>query len=145
MRSCVRMRAEIARIQRELGATTIYVTHDQVEAMTMGDRVAVLRKGELQQVDVPQQVYERPANLFVASFIGSPEMNLVESRLERGDMGLTCHVAEQAIAIPDDPGGSLRGLDSYVGRTVGLGIRPEHLQDAAFVDGAGAAAGCEGE
>jgi multiple sugar transport system ATP-binding protein len=132
----VRMRAEIARIQRELGATTIYVTHDQVEAMTMGDRVAVLRKGELQQVDVPQQVYERPANLFVASFIGSPEMNLVESRLERGDMGLTCHVAEQEIAIPDAPGGSLRSLDSYVGRTVGLGIRPEHLQDAAFVDGA---------
>ena len=132
----VRMRAEIARIQRELGATTIYVTHDQVEAMTMGDRVAVLRKGELQQVDVPQRVYERPANLFVASFIGSPEMNLVESRLERGDTGLTCRVGDQAIAIPDDLGHSLRDLDSYVGRPVGLGIRPEHLQDASLVNGA---------
>src|SRR5438045_7716798 len=75
----VQMRAEISRIQHELGATTIYVTHDQVEAMTMGDRVAVLRKGELQQVAAPQQLYDRPANLFVASFIGSPEMNLVEA------------------------------------------------------------------
>src|SRR5438874_524537 len=91
----VQMRAEISRIQHELGATTIYVTHDQVEAMTMGDRVAVLRKGELQQVAAPQEVYDRPANLFVASFIGSPEMNLVEAQLERDDGAFLCRVADQ--------------------------------------------------
>src|SRR5437879_11761048 len=81
----VQMRSEIARIQREVEATTLYVTHDQVEAMTMGDRVCVLRKGELQQVDTPHVLYERPVNLFVASFIGSPAMNLVQAQLERAD------------------------------------------------------------
>src|SRR5207244_11661650 len=81
----VQMRAEISRIQHELGATTIYVTNDQVEAMTMGDRVCVLRKGQIQQVAAPQELYDRPANLFVASFIGSPEMNLVEAQLERAE------------------------------------------------------------
>src|SRR4051812_42868620 len=86
----VQMRAEIARIQREIGATTIYVTHDQVEAMTMGDRVAVLRKGKLQQVDVPQRLYDAPTNLFVAGFIGSPSMNLVQARLERRNGSLAC-------------------------------------------------------
>ena len=128
----VQMRAEIARIQHELGATTIYVTHDQVEAMTMGDRVAVLRKGELQQVDPPQVVYERPANLFVASFIGSPEMNLVEAQLERGDGGLVCRIGDQSIAVPDELAAQRPGLERYVGRTVGLGFRPEHLEDAAL-------------
>src|SRR5438093_1503478 len=98
----VQMRAEIARIQREVGATTIYVTHDQVEAMTMGDRVAVLRKGELQQVDAPQRLYSRPANLFVASFIGSPAMNLVQARLEREDGRPVCRVGGQTLAVPDD-------------------------------------------
>src|ERR671934_123486 len=83
----VQMRAEIARIQRELGTTTIYVTHDQVEAMTMGDRVAVMRKGELQQMDEPQKLYSDPANLFVASFIGSPAMNIVEADLTRSNGG----------------------------------------------------------
>ncbi len=128
----VQMRAEIARIQRELGATTIYVTHDQVEAMTMGDRVAVLRKGELQQVDSPQQVYDRPTNLFVASFIGSPEMNLVEARLERGDDGLVCRLAGQELALPADLVRARPGLDAYVDKTIGLGIRPEQLEDAAL-------------
>src|SRR5262249_11251507 len=117
----VQMRAEIARIQHELGATTIYVTHDQVEAMTMGDRVAVLRKGELQQVDPPQQVYDRPANLFVASFIGSPEMNLVEARLERADGGLACRLAGQELALPPELADARPGLEAYVGRTIGLG------------------------
>ena len=79
----VHMRAEIASLQNELGVTTIYVTHDQVEAMTMGDRVAVMRKGELQQVAPPQELYERPVNLFVGGFIGSPAMNLVEATIER--------------------------------------------------------------
>jgi len=128
----VQMRAEIARIQRELGATTIYVTHDQIEAMTMGDRVAVLRKGELQQVDPPQRLYERPANLFVASFIGSPEMNLVEARLERADGGLACRVGGQVLGVPAELVQARPALDRYVGETIGLGIRPEELQDAAL-------------
>src|SRR3989442_15831561 len=128
----VQMRAEIARIQRELGATTIYVTHDQVEAMTMGDRVAVLRKGELQQVDSPQQVYDRPANLFVASFIGSPEMNLVEARLERGDGGLVCRLAGQELALPPELVRARPGLDAYAGKTIGLRIPPEPPEDAAL-------------
>src|SRR5204862_5349811 len=84
----VQMRSEIAKIQRDLGVTTIYVTHDQVEAMTMGDRVAVLRKGILQQVDTPQALYDHPANLFVAGFIGSPAMNMVEAKLSRSDGSL---------------------------------------------------------
>jgi multiple sugar transport system ATP-binding protein len=129
----VQMRAEISRIQHELGATTIYVTHDQVEAMTMGDRVAVLRKGQLQQVAAPQELYDRPANLFVASFIGSPEMNLVEARLERVDGGLLCRLAGQALALPPELVRGRPGLEGYIGKTIGLGIRPEQLEDAALV------------
>jgi multiple sugar transport system ATP-binding protein len=128
----VQMRGEIARIQHELGATTVYVTHDQVEAMTMGDRVAVLRRGRLQQVDPPQHLYERPANLFVASFIGSPEMNLVEAGLERGEGGLVCRVAGQPLHVPTELLRSRPGLEAYAGKTVGLGIRPEQLEDAAL-------------
>jgi multiple sugar transport system ATP-binding protein len=126
----VQMRGEIARIQRELGATTIYVTHDQVEAMTMGDRVAVMRRGVLQQVDEPQAIYERPANLFVASFIGSPSMNIVEARLEREDGGLVCRVGDRVVAIPSEAAARRPGLEAYVDRTVGLGIRPESLAEA---------------
>ncbi len=128
----VQMRAEISRIQHELGATTIFVTHDQVEAMTMGDRVAVLRKGRLQQVAAPQQLYDRPANLFVASFIGSPEMNLVESVLERADGGLVCRIGDQAVAVPPEIVRARPALESYVGRTIGFGIRPEQIEDAAL-------------
>src|SRR5919197_3291952 len=91
----VAMRAEIARIQRDLEVTTIYVTHDQVEAMTMGDRVAVLRQGELQQTGEPQRVYDDPANLFVASFIGSPAMNLVEAEVERTNGDVVCRLGGQ--------------------------------------------------
>jgi multiple sugar transport system ATP-binding protein len=127
----VQMRAEIARIQRELGATTIYVTHDQVEAMTMGDRVAVLRKGELQQTDGPQRLYDTPANLFVASFIGSPAMNLVQARVAPRDGGLALLVGDQEVALPADATGAHRGLARYEGRDVGLGIRPEHLVEAS--------------
>ncbi len=97
----VQMRAEIARIQRELAATTIYVTHDQVEAMTMGDRVVVMRKGEVQQVDAPQAVYERPANLFVATFIGSPPMNLLKGTLLRDGDELVVLVGSQRLAVPE--------------------------------------------
>ncbi len=143
----VQMRAEIAKLQRSLGVTTIYVTHDQTEAMTLGSRVAVLRHGVLQQVAAPQELYQRPANLFVAGFIGSPAMNLIEATLERGadDSG------------PGDPGpggpevifGSHRlrvpagvvrqhpALEKYLGRTVVVGIRPEHLEDAALVPDSG--------
>jgi multiple sugar transport system ATP-binding protein len=128
----VQMRAEISRIQHELGATTIYVTHDQIEAMTMGDRVAVLRRGELQQVDAPQRLYETPANLFVASFIGSPEMNLVEARLERGEDGLACSVGDQRLPVPEELVRARPGLDRYVGKTIALGIRPEHLDDVTL-------------
>jgi multiple sugar transport system ATP-binding protein len=121
----VQMRAEVARVQRELGVTTIYVTHDQVEAMTMGDRVAVMRGGVLQQTGEPQTVFDRPVNLFVASFIGSPPMNLVETRVE----GAVAHVGEQQVPIPDEVVALRPGLARYSGRTVGLGIRPEHLRD----------------
>jgi multiple sugar transport system ATP-binding protein len=126
----VQMRAEIARIQHELGATTIYVTHDQVEAMTMGDRVAVLRRGKLQQVDPPQRLYESPLNLFVASFIGSPEMNILEARLSKIDGELVCALAGQTISIPRGTIHARPELERYVGRTIGLGIRPEQLADA---------------
>jgi multiple sugar transport system ATP-binding protein len=126
----VQMRAEVARVQRDLGVTTIYVTHDQVEAMTMGDRVAVMRGGVLQQTGEPQSVFDRPVNLFVASFIGSPPMNLVQARLEdRGD-GLAARVGEQEVAVPSDVVAARSGLRRYADRAVGLGIRPEHLRDA---------------
>jgi len=125
----VQMRAEIARIQRDLGVTTIYVTHDQSEAMTLGDRVCVLRGGVLQQVDRPQVLYDRPANLFVAGFIGSPAMNLVEAELADGG-GLTARFGPHDLRIPDEVVAGRPGLRAYEGRKVALGIRPEDLEDA---------------
>ena len=98
----VEMRAYIARLHQELGTTTLYVTHDQTEAMTMGDRVAVMRDGRLEQVDTPQALYEHPANLFVAGFIGSPAMNLARARLERGDDGLDLVLGSQRLRLPGD-------------------------------------------
>lgn len=120
------MRSEIARLQREVGATTIYVTHDQVEAMTMGDRVAVMRKGELQQLGEPTQIYDEPANLFVASFIGSPSMSLVEGTIELEDDTVVCHIGSQKLTLPRRKGDSVR---PYCGRRVGIGVRAENLQD----------------
>jgi multiple sugar transport system ATP-binding protein len=128
----VHMRAEIASIQNELGVTTIYVTHDQVEAMTMGDRVAVMRKGELQQVAPPQQLYERPVNLFVGGFIGSPAMNLVETAIERRNGGLVAVVGSHTLALDDAIVAARPALKSYEGRRIVLGIRPENLEDAAL-------------
>ncbi|HEY5059361.1 MAG TPA: sn-glycerol-3-phosphate ABC transporter ATP-binding protein UgpC [Gaiellaceae bacterium] len=128
----VQMRAEIAGIQHSLGVTTIYVTHDQVEAMTMGDRVAVMRKGELQQVADPQTLYDRPVNLFVGGFIGSPSMNMVEATLEARDGGFAAKVGDQAIAIEADEVKARPGLAGYVGRQIVLGIRPEDLEDVAL-------------
>jgi len=122
----VQMRTEVARIQKRLGTTMVYVTHDQTEAMTLGDRVAVMRAGLLQQVDAPGRLYEQPDNLFVAGFIGSPSMNFLPGRLEDGSV--TTPVGK--IALPDRV---RRGLESSDGgtRDVVVGIRPEHFEDAA--------------
>ena len=132
----VQMRAEIAKLQSDLGTTTVYVTHDQIEAMTMGDRVAVMRKGELQQVAAPQELYDRPLNLFVAGFIGSPSMNLVEATLERADGGLTAVAGSQRIALGDETLSARPALKQFEGRPVILGIRPEDLEDAELAEAA---------
>ncbi len=128
----VQMRAEIARIQRDLGVTTIYVTHDQSEAMTLGDRVCVLRDGLLQQVDSPQRLYDEPVNLFVAEFIGSPAMNLVEAELSEADGGLWATFGPHRLSVGNAVLAARPALKGYVGRRVALGVRPEDLEDAAF-------------
>ncbi|MEY2430392.1 MAG: multiple sugar transport system ATP-binding protein [Acidimicrobiaceae bacterium] len=119
------MRAEIARLQRRMGITTVYVTHDQTEAMTLGDRVAVLRRGVLQQVDTPRELYERPANLFVAGFIGSPPMNFVPAIVEGSSVRLPFATVELDGPIVE----RAKGKDLLV-----AGIRPEHFEDASMVD-----------
>jgi multiple sugar transport system ATP-binding protein len=128
----VQMRAEISKLQRSIGVTTIYVTHDQVEAMTMGDRVAVMRKGQLQQVAPPQELYDRPLNLFVGGFIGSPAMNLVEAKLERENGGLAAVLGETRLTLDEHIIAKRPALNSFEGKSVVLGIRPEHLEDAAI-------------
>jgi multiple sugar transport system ATP-binding protein len=128
----VQMRAEIARLQDDLGVTTIYVTHDQIEAMTMGDRVAVMRKGELQQVAPPQELYDHPVNLFVGGFIGSPAMNMVEAPLEAANGALVARVGSQRLALGEETISARPALRSYEGKKVILGIRPEDLEDAAL-------------
>jgi multiple sugar transport system ATP-binding protein len=129
----VEMRAEISRIQRDLGVTTVYVTHDQVEAMTMGDRVAVMRGGYLQQVDKPQMLYERPRNLFVAEFIGSPAMNLVVADLARADGGLWVRFGDHRLRLDPATLESRSGLSGYEGQKLVVGIRPEDMEDAAIL------------
>ncbi|HZG35530.1 MAG TPA: sn-glycerol-3-phosphate ABC transporter ATP-binding protein UgpC [Gaiellaceae bacterium] len=133
----VQMRAEISQLQDDLGTTTVYVTHDQVEAMTMGDRVAVMRKGELQQVAPPQELYDRPVNLFVGGFIGSPAMNLVEATLERQDGDLAAVLGSNRVVLGSETCAARPGLDRFEGRTVVLGIRPEDLEDASLEPEAG--------
>jgi multiple sugar transport system ATP-binding protein len=128
----VQMRAEIAGIQRNLGVTTIYVTHDQIEAMTMGDRVAVMRKGELQQVDEPQTLYDRPVNLFVGGFIGSPAMNMIEGTLDRRNGGYVVSAGSSTLALDEETVATHPALQDYTGRDVIVGIRPEDLEDAAL-------------
>ncbi|HET6875243.1 MAG TPA: ATP-binding cassette domain-containing protein, partial [Acidimicrobiales bacterium] len=123
----VQMRAEIARLQRRLGVTTVYVTHDQVEAMTMGDRVAVLNAGRLQQFDAPRALYERPANMFVAGFIGSPPMNLFEATLEGGEDGVDVRLGDQTVRLPRGVLAGRPGLRGYLGSPVAVGIRPEDV------------------
>src|SRR5262245_23719813 len=129
----VQMRAEIARLQGDLGVTTLYVTHDQIEAMTMGDRVSVMRKGELQQVAEPQTLYDRPVNLFVGGFIGSPAMNMLESSIERRNGSLAATVGDQALTLDDELFTTHPALTKFEGKPVILGIRPEHLEDSALV------------
>jgi multiple sugar transport system ATP-binding protein len=131
----VEMRAEIARIQRDLSVTTVYVTHDQTEAMTMGDRVAVMRTGFLQQVDVPQVLYDRPRNLFVAEFIGSPAMNLVMADLARTDGGVWVEFGGHRLHLDASTLEQRPGLARFEGRQVVVGIRPEDLEDAALARG----------
>jgi multiple sugar transport system ATP-binding protein len=129
----VQMRAEIGRLQRDLKVTTIYVTHDQTEAMTLGDRVAVLRGGELQQLAPPQVLYDRPANVFVAGFIGSPAMNALEGTLERGDDGAyAVQLGAQSLSVPASVVHERPGLAAVAGTSVIVGIRPEDLQDASI-------------
>ncbi len=128
----VQMRAEVSRIQRKLGVATFYVTHDQTEAMTMGDRVAVLNNGSLQQCDVPQVLYDRPKNIFVAAFIGSPSMNLYEASLS--DDRTTLSLGSQSIKLPEELFKVRSRLTNYAGRKLVIGARPEHLTIAGESD-----------
>ena len=129
----VQMRSEIARIQNDLSVTTIYVTHDQVEAMTMGDRVCVLKRGELQQVGTPTELFEHPVNLFVAGFIGSPAMNFATTTLEDANGSMRFSLGDQDLVIGDDLFETRPALRNYGGREVIVGIRPQDFEDAAVV------------
>jgi multiple sugar transport system ATP-binding protein len=130
----VEMRAEIARIQRDLEVTTIYVTHDQTEALTLGDRVAVMRDGVLQQFDVPQKLYDEPVNLFVAEFIGSPAMNLVGADLVTSNGRMEAQFGENRLLVEDAILTARPALRQFEGKRVILGVRPEDLEDAAASD-----------
>jgi multiple sugar transport system ATP-binding protein len=127
------MRADIASIQRELGVTMFYVTHDQVEAMTMGDRVAVIKDGYLQQVASPESLYDEPDNVFVAAFIGSPSMNLFEGVVLEDSERLIVEFGDQRLAMDPKVLSARPALRSYIGKPVVVGMRPEDMEDAAVV------------
>ena len=129
----VQMRAEIAALQRSLGVTTFYVTHDQVEAMTMGDRVAVIKDGVLQQVDTPQNLYDFPVNVFVAAFIGSPSMNLFDATLSVTGDSASLSLGSHQLTLGSEVLNSRPALRGYDGKHVVVGIRPEDLEDATVV------------
>jgi multiple sugar transport system ATP-binding protein len=131
----VEMRAEISRLQRDLGVTTIYVTHDQTEAMTLGSLVAVLHDGVLKQVGPPQDVYDQPADLFVAGFMGSPAMNLVEADLSFTEGGVFAEFAQHRLRLADDAVARRPALAAHQGRRIVVGIRPEHMEDASMLSG----------
>ena len=130
----VQMRAEISKLQKELGVTTLYVTHDQVEAMTMGTRIAIMRKGVLQQIGSPQSVYEKPANLFVATFVGSPAMNLFRTGIESFDGRLACRIGDQQLSLHSAALAQQPKLASYVGRELAVGIRPEDIHGSEHLN-----------
>jgi multiple sugar transport system ATP-binding protein len=136
----VEMRAYVSLLHQQLRTTTLYVTHDQTEAMTMGDRVAVMRDGKLEQAAEPQELYERPANLFVASFIGSPAMNLLRSQLTASNGSVLVDVGDAKVRLPDSLLAERPALRTRVGGSVIVGIRPEDIEDAAFVPEADGAA-----
>jgi multiple sugar transport system ATP-binding protein len=128
----VQMRAEISSVVHDLGTTTVYVTHDQVEAMTMGDRMAVMKAGLLQQAGPPQEVYDHPNNIFVAQFVGSPPMNMVKGRLSETSDGLSVHVGDKDLAIPASVLDKRAALRKYIGRDVAVGVRSEDMEDASL-------------
>ncbi|WP_107773071.1 ABC transporter ATP-binding protein [Nocardioides sediminis] len=128
----VQMRAEIAQVQRDLETTTIYVTHDQTEAMTMGDRVALMKAGVLQQLGAPQHLYDHPDNIFVAGFIGSPPMNMALGRVERSDGGITVSLGGATVQVPASVTAARPALASYAGREIAVGIRSEDMEDASL-------------
>jgi multiple sugar transport system ATP-binding protein len=128
----VQMRSQITSLQREVGVTTFYVTHDQIEAMTMADRVAVINRGILQQVDPPQVLFDDPDNLFVAAFIGSPSMNLMDARLSEENGNVIMHLGSQPVRLPQEVFDKRPALREYVGRNVTVGIRPDEFEDAAL-------------
>jgi multiple sugar transport system ATP-binding protein len=133
----VEMRAYLARLHQELGTTTLYVTHDQIEAMTMGDRVAVMRDGRLEQVASPQELYDHPANMFVASFMGSPAMNLLRGRLSNGESRVHLQLGPHQLRVPDTLLSGHPALAGRVGEDIVVGIRPELLQLAGTANGDG--------
>ncbi|MDQ3911603.1 MAG: sn-glycerol-3-phosphate ABC transporter ATP-binding protein UgpC [Actinomycetota bacterium] len=131
----VQMRTEIAKLHNRIGTTTIYVTHDQTEAMTMADRIVVLKDGVVQQVASPQEMYEHPVNVFVAGFIGSPAMNFIRARLERENGGYAATFGRTRIPLSREVVGDGDSLGQYAGKEVALGIRPEHIEDAGLAEG----------
>ena len=135
----VQMRTEIAKLHSRICTTTIYVTHDQTEAMTMADRIVVLKDGEVQQVASPQEMYDHPVNVFVAGFIGSPAMNFIQARLEREDGGASVDYAvtfgRTRVPLSREVAGESEDLGRYAGKDIVLGIRPEHLEDARLAEG----------
>jgi multiple sugar transport system ATP-binding protein len=132
----VQMRSEIGRIQHDLEVTTVYVTHDQVEAMTMGDRVAVIKKGELQQVGTPTELFEKPLNLFVAGFIGSPSMNFASARIEESNGGYSFKLGDQTLKLDEKVLSERPDLKNYSGKDIVVGIRPQDFEDAELTSDA---------
>jgi multiple sugar transport system ATP-binding protein len=130
----VGVRASLVELHERLHVTTVYVTHDQIEAMTLGHRVCVLRDGMLQQVDTPQNLFDRPVNLFVGGFIGSPSMNIVKAGVTSGDDGMAVTFAGHRLPVPEAVVHASSGIEAYVGRDVILGIRPSDFEDASLTD-----------
>ena len=126
----VQMRTEISKIHQRLGATIIYVTHDQTEAMTLGTRIVVMKDGIVQQIDTPQNLYQKPCNLFVAGFVGSPQMNFLDAQISEAGGKVIAKVGEYSLEVPADKAAALKSK-GYIGKTVVLGIRPENISDSA--------------